>query len=161
MKSQDFTVIVNDTYEFDNLDANSLDIIESEGKGHFHILQGPKSYRAELVDSNFDQKKCSVKINGNLYLLEFKDPLDVLVKKLGLAAVSDQAVKEVHAPMPGLVLDIQVKAGDTVEKGMPLLILEAMKMENVIKSPGDGVIKSVAVEKGAAVEKSALLVEFE
>jgi biotin carboxyl carrier protein len=96
-----------------------------------------------------------------LYSLEFKDPLDVLVNKLGLAAVSDQTVKEIHAPMPGLVLEIQVSEGDTVEKGTPLLILEAMKMENVIKSPGDGVIKSVAVEKGAAVEKSALLVEFE
>ena len=161
MKSQDFKVIVNDTYEFDNLDLTSLDMIQAEGKGHFHILQGSKSYRAELIDSNFDQKKCSIKVNGNLYSLEFKDPLDVLVNKLGLAAVSDQTVKEIHAPMPGLVLEIQVSEGDTVEKGTPLLILEAMKMENVIKSPGDGVIKSVAVEKGAAVEKSTLLIEFE
>jgi hypothetical protein len=57
MKSQDFKVIVNDTYEFDNLDLTSLDMIQAEGKGHFHILQGSKSYRAELIDSNFDQKK--------------------------------------------------------------------------------------------------------
>ncbi len=161
MKSQDFKVIVNDTYEFEGLDVNTLDMIQSEGKGHFHILNGPKSYKAELVNANFDQKKCSLKVNGRLYTLEFKDPMDVLVKKLGLSAVADHAVKEVKAPMPGLVLDIQVNPGDTVEKGTPLLILEAMKMENVIKSPGEGVIKAVAVEKGAAVEKNALLVEFE
>ena len=63
--------------------------------------------------------------------------------------------------MPGLVLEIQVQAGQTVSKGDTLLILEAMKMENVLKAAADGVIKSIHVQKGAAVEKGALLLELE
>jgi len=59
------------------------------------------------------------------------------------------------------VLEIQVQAGQTVSKGDTLLILEAMKMENVLKAAADGVIKSIHVQKGAAVEKGALLLELE
>ena len=67
---------------------------------------------------------------------------------------------EIHAPMPGLVLEINVSEGQEVEKGDPLLILEAMKMENVIKAPGNGIIKKIHVEKGNPVEKNELLVEL-
>ena len=63
--------------------------------------------------------------------------------------------------MPGLVLDVMVAEGDTVEAGTPLLILEAMKMENVLKSEGDGTIKSIKITKGEAVEKRQLLIEIE
>ncbi|HKK78307.1 MAG TPA: biotin/lipoyl-containing protein, partial [Phaeodactylibacter sp.] len=63
--------------------------------------------------------------------------------------------------MPGMVLEVSVKAGEEVSEGTPLLILEAMKMENVIKSPGDGVIKAINVTKGEAVDKNYLLVEME
>jgi biotin carboxyl carrier protein len=63
--------------------------------------------------------------------------------------------------MPGLILAVHVTEGDQVQEGDPLLILEAMKMENVILSPRNGVICKVAVQKGAAVDKKSLLVEFE
>ena len=63
--------------------------------------------------------------------------------------------------MPGLVLDVLVTPGQKVEKGDALLILEAMKMENVIKASGEGVVKSIQVTKGAAVDKGQLLVEME
>jgi len=61
--------------------------------------------------------------------------------------------KMLKAAMPGMVLDVKVQAGDTVEKGEPLLVLEAMKMENIIKSPGDAAIKAVHVQNGQSVEK--------
>jgi biotin carboxyl carrier protein len=63
--------------------------------------------------------------------------------------------------MPGLVLDIMIKPGQTIEKGTPLLILEAMKMENVLKSEGDGVVKSIEVIKTQAVDKGQILIEME
>jgi biotin carboxyl carrier protein len=63
--------------------------------------------------------------------------------------------------MPGLVLNILVEAGQEVSKGDALLILEAMKMENVIKASGDGKVRSVKVKKGDAVDKGLLLVEME
>ena len=62
--------------------------------------------------------------------------------------------------MPGLVLELNVEAGQTIAKGDPLLILEAMKMENVIKSAGEGVVEEILVKKGAAVEKGALLIKL-
>jgi biotin carboxyl carrier protein len=63
--------------------------------------------------------------------------------------------------MPGLILEINVVVGQTVKENDPLLILEAMKMENSFLSPRDGVIKSIAVIKGDAVDKGQLLIEFE
>jgi biotin carboxyl carrier protein len=69
-------------------------------------------------------------------------------------------VKEVKAPMPGMVLRVEVVPGQEVQEGDPLLVLEAMKMENNLKSPASGTIKSVHVEAGKAVEKGAVLVVF-
>ena len=63
--------------------------------------------------------------------------------------------------MPGLVVDILKKSGDEVSEGENLLILEAMKMENVIKSPINGVIKSIGVKAKDTVEKNQLLISFE
>ncbi|MEM1216899.1 MAG: biotin/lipoyl-containing protein, partial [Bacteroidota bacterium] len=68
---------------------------------------------------------------------------------------------DVLAPMPGLILDVLVAAGQAVEKGTPLVILEAMKMENVLKAAGPGTVKAIAVQQGAAVDKKQLLIEME
>ena len=71
---------------------------------------------------------------------------------------TDNAVK---TPMPGLVIGIRVAPGDRVAKGTPLVVIEAMKMENIIKARTDGIIKSIAVKPGQSVEKSDILLEFE
>ena len=63
--------------------------------------------------------------------------------------------------MPGMVVKVLVKEGDHVKKGDALLILEAMKMENQVKSPGEGIVKAVRVKAGQAVESGDILVEFE
>jgi len=70
-------------------------------------------------------------------------------------------VREIKAPMPGMVLNIMIEAGAVVAKDQALIILEAMKMENVIKSPIDGTVKRVGVNQGVAVEKNTILIEFE
>lgn len=62
--------------------------------------------------------------------------------------------------MPGMVLNILVTEGQEVKKGDALIILEAMKMENILKSPTDGTIKKIAITKGFAVEKNQLLIQF-
>jgi biotin carboxyl carrier protein len=63
--------------------------------------------------------------------------------------------------MPGLVLSINIAVGDVLAKGETILILEAMKMENLIKATSDVTIKSIAINQGQAVVKGQLLVEFE
>ncbi|WP_020568203.1 acetyl-CoA carboxylase biotin carboxyl carrier protein subunit [Neolewinella persica] len=139
---------------------NALDLIAT-GEGTHHLLHDGKSYVVEVLRTDADAKTMSLRVNGREHHLQLADKTDQLVKKLGFSAVS--AIKSLNAiaPMPGLVLDIMVAVGDTVTDGTPLLILEAMKMENVLKSEGDGVVKSISVKKGDAVEKRQLLIELE
>jgi biotin carboxyl carrier protein len=71
-----------------------------------------------------------------------------------------QKINNVKAPMPGLIQSIAVAEGDSISKGDNLLVLVAMKMENVIKSSGSGVIKTLKVMSGQIVEKNQVLLEF-
>ncbi len=137
-----------------------LDIIPI-GDNQFHILQNGKTYRAKLLTADYNNKSLCLEINGNKYDLTIADQYDLLVKKMGLSTGGVQKIKNVKAPMPGLILDILVEPGQAVSKGDQLLILEAMKMENVLKAEGDGVVKSVEVKKSAAVDKGQVLIEME
>jgi biotin carboxyl carrier protein len=144
------------------VDPNNLnwDLLEIKD-GKFHILQDNQSFNATVLEANYETKTFSIKINKNVYTVNLKDKFDLLVEKLGFANMTVQKVNNIKAPMPGLVLDILVQAGDVVAKGDSVLILEAMKMENVIKAEGDAVVKSIEITKGTPVEKNQILVEFE
>ena len=129
-------------------------------EGNFHVLYKNKSYRAEVVKTDKATKTFQLKINNKIHTVELKDKFDLLLEKMGMANGASSKVNNIKAPMPGLVIDMKVKAGDTVKVGDPLLILEAMKMENIIKSPGDATIKNVKAKKGDTVEKGQVLIEF-
>ncbi len=130
-------------------------------EGYFHILHNNKSYKAEVVKSDRATKTFTLKINNHLHTVEVKDKFDLLLEKLGMSSAAGSKVNNIKAPMPGLIIDIKIQAGDTVNINDPLLILEAMKMENVLKSPGEGIVKSVTVKKGDKVEKNQVLIEFQ
>ncbi|MCP4440027.1 MAG: biotin/lipoyl-binding protein [Aureispira sp.] len=144
------------SFENQNFDWDLLEVKE----GYFHIVQNNKSYTASVLEANHEDKTFKIRINQEVYSIELKDKFDLLVEKLGLTNMNAQKANDVKAPMPGLVLDVLVKEGDEVAKGDSVLILEAMKMENVIKAAGDGVVQKISVDKGAAVEKNQVLVEF-
>ena len=127
---------------------------------NYHIIRNNKSYHAELIIIDRKQKKLELKINGKFYSVEVKDKLDLLLEKLGINGSSRSIVKQVKAPMPGLILSINAIEGEKVKMGDALLVLEAMKMENIIKSPADGVIKKIEVYVGDSVEKNQVLVQF-
>lgn len=127
----------------------------------FHILKDHISYTAELVEADYAAKKFVVKVNGERHEVQIKDRYDLLLDKLGLNQVNTRKMNDLRAPMPGLVLDIKVQPGQEVKQGDPILILEAMKMENILKAPGDGVIRAVKVNVRQNVEKNQLLIEFE
>jgi biotin carboxyl carrier protein len=120
----------------------------------YHIIRDDRSYEVEMLGDGM------MKVNGTLYTTETVSPHDALLRQLGIDRGSAGKVAEVKAPMPGLVLKVTAKAGDTVSKGDPLLVLEAMKMENVIKSPADGTIASIEVQQGRTVEKNQVMVKF-
>jgi biotin carboxyl carrier protein len=157
-----YKVKVNDAFEFDidSEEIQQLDAIKTSDNS-YHILKDHKTFHAELSDSQFNQKKYTVKINANFYTVDINNDLDELIKAMGFEVGASKMVNDIKAPMPGLILDIIVKMGQEVKENDSLLILEAMKMENVLTSPRDGIIKSISVKKGDAVEKNQLLVEFE
>ena len=140
--------------------VQDLDIV-AIGNNQFHILQNGITYKAKLLNADYNNKTLSLEINGNKYDLNIADQYDLLVKKMGLSTGGTQKIKNVKAPMPGLILDILIEPGQSITKGDQLLILEAMKMENVLKAEGDGVVKSVEVKKSAAVDKGQVLIEME
>lgn len=137
-----------------------LDLV-SEKPGRYHVLKDHRSYTVELIAVDSVEKKISLNVNGNNYSFDLTDQFDELLKNLGMDNVNNSVAKELKAPMPGLVLDVLVKAGDSVKKGDAILVLEAMKMENNIKSVSDAVVKKVVVQKGNAVEKNQVMVLFE
>jgi biotin carboxyl carrier protein len=126
----------------------------------FHVIYNDKSYHAELIDFDKSQKTCSVKVGNNIYPMQMSDQFDELLHQLGMDNLSSNKIAELKAPMPGLVLRLLVSEGDQVMKGGNLLVLEAMKMENIIKAPADVVVKSLKVIAGDKVEKNQLLMQF-
>jgi biotin carboxyl carrier protein len=134
--------------------------IQSVGNG-FHMLINNQSHTVYLVSYNSVEKKVIWKINGKKVQVSFSTAMDLLLRQLGMEKMNTIKVSEVKAPMPGLIRNILVQPGDAVTKGQGLLVLEAMKMENVLKSPADGKIKSIKIEIGQAVEKNQVLIFFE
>lgn len=147
-------------FDFDQKTVEALDIIETS-KDNFHILEKHKSTKAKLVASNYNKKTYDISVNNNTYKVNILDALDQRIDAMGFALGALKRVNSIKAPMPGLILEINVKVGDEVKEDDALLILEAMKMENVITSPRDGVIKTILVAKGDTVDKNKLLIEFE
>src|SRR5262249_51720501 len=126
----------------------------------YHVLFNNTSYTIDLVKLNSEERSMVVRVNAVKFTLQLKDKYDELLHNLGLDNLVSKKVNDIKAPMPGMVLNILVKEGDSVKKGDALLILEAMKMENILKSPSDGTIKKIAAVKGTAVEKNQLLIQF-
>lgn len=160
--STNYKLLVNNTASFEvtENDLQNFDAINVEAD-KFHVLKESKPYKAEIVSADFISKKYIVKVNNNTYEVAISDPLDELIKSMGIQRGRTKLVNAIKAPMPGLILEINVSVGQEVKENDPLLILEAMKMENCFLSPRDGVIKSISVEKGNAVDKGQLLIEFE
>ena len=164
-----YKIKVNGKYDFE-IDRSSEQLsinskkseadIKQLNTSSWHIIDQLKSYNAEVVSFNAAEKTAEIKVNNNIYTVSAKDQYDVLLDKLGLSSLNSAKVSEVKAPMPGLVLKIMVAEGDEVKKGDNLFVLEAMKMENIIKSPADVVVKTVKIKPGDKVEKGQVLLQF-
>ena len=159
-KKSSYKVNVNQQFSFEGLNAKDLDVI-ALGNNHFHLLHENQSFQAELLHVDYSAKRFTFKINGSKYEVQVEDQYDELIDKLGFTLSGTTKVTDVKAPMPGLVLEINVSVGQEVKEGEAILILEAMKMENVIKAAGDGIVKAIHVSKGTAVEKGFVLVEMD
>lgn len=157
-----FKVKVNSKWELDisKEEILSLDVVKLKEK-EYHLLENYQSYRGEIVDSNFNKRTYAVKVNGLVYNVSVENQLDQLIKNMGFSTGSTKNVKLIKAPMPGVVLSVNVKVGQEVLEDDALVVLEAMKMESSLVSPCKGIVKNVLVADGNTVEKGQLLIEFE
>ncbi len=124
------------------------------------IITPNKVHTIECLNIDKSTKEVTLRYHGAKHTLKITEPLDDILASMGLQDALTPKIDWVKAPMPGLVLDVKVQAGDTVKKGDTLLILEAMKMENAIKSPIDAQIKTIEISPGQAVDKGAILLHF-
>jgi biotin carboxyl carrier protein len=120
-----------------------------------------QSYNGEIVETNLADRKLVVKVNHRQFEITKKHPLDDLIKELGLDKKKVRRLNQLVSPMPGRVIGFSVAVGDHVTIDTPLLTLEAMKMENVIKSEGEGIVKSLTAKPEEVVDKGQVLIDFE
>ncbi len=100
------------------------DILEYK-EGKFHILRDNKSISAELVEMNLEEKTFLIKVNNNIYSVIVRDKYDELLREMGIDSSAGKKLNDIKAPMPGLVLNVLVENGQSIQKGDGILILDA------------------------------------
>ncbi len=146
-------LVNGNSYSWDVLrtSENSWSVIDKKGESFIVVLES----------INADSKKISLKINNQPIEVTEQSEFDLLLMELGISSGGSKKLKEIKAPMPGLVIDVIVEEGNDVVEGDVVLILEAMKMENVIKVTAPARVKSIKVKKGDTIEKGAVMITFE
>jgi len=130
-------------------------------EGLFHVIHDGKSTMAEVTGISREEKTVTVRIRGTEYSVKVENKFDLLLKEMGIDFSHNKKISDLRAPMPGLVSDVAVMEGQSLQKGDKIVVLEAMKMENILKAPETVIVKKVHILKGQTVEKNEVLVTFE
>lgn len=161
-----------------NIDADSIELDQAKGEWSvngkivkpdliklddysWNMILEDKIFHCILLEADRPNKTWVIEINGKRVKASITTAMDKLLKEMGIDTQASKKVKDLKAPMPGLIREIKVKVGDTIQAGDAVLILEAMKMENVLKAPAPAVVKALKVQAGDKVEKNAILILFE
>ncbi len=153
IKEEDGRMVINDA-------AIDWDASQ-QPNGLISVLFNGKSYTAIIEHTDRATKQVTLRVNGQLYTTSIKEPIDQLLTNMGLDLKSMQKLEPIKAPMPGMVLKVLVQPGQQINKGDGLIILEAMKMENILKATANATVKSIKAIERTAVEKGAILIELE
>jgi biotin carboxyl carrier protein len=127
---------------------------------HKRVYAKGKVYNITVLNPATADGEIELLLNQKRVKVNISSPLDELLKSMGLDNALEVKVTNLSSPMPGLVIKSSVNVGDQVRKGDPLMVLEAMKMENILKATADVTIDKINVKAGEAVEKGAILIEF-
>jgi pyruvate carboxylase subunit B len=142
------------------LNGRSVEVMSAPAGPHTtHLLVDGQSHVVTL--ERLDGGRFTATIGGHVVEGSVKSPRDLLLERYGMTNGAETTDRTVRAPMPGLVVRVLVEAGVVVEAGQGVIVLEAMKMENVLKSPSAGVVSTVHVAGGTAVGKNELLLEID
>ncbi len=125
-----------------------------------HLRIGSRSYDITSLRKEEENGSYHLLLNGMSLHIEIEDERAALLKSFGGEKSTKVHSAVLRSPMPGKISRLMVKEGELIEAGQGVLILEAMKMENEIKSPAAGIVKAIRVAESDAVEKNAILIEI-
>ena len=128
--------------------------------GRLHVIKGHKNFIIQILERDEKNKFFLLKINNQYFKVKLNDSFDHLLKKMGMNEGTGILHEKLQAPMPGQIVEIRIKEGACVSPGDPLVVLKAMKMENILKATSDAIIKKILVKEGDAVEKNQDLILF-
>lgn len=150
-------------WNFDGQETLASDgaVIKWEDETFFTISYNGNTFFGEILEENTESNLLKLKINHRVFTVGKKGPLDELISSLGMDVPKIRKLKELQAPMPGRIVNIAVKVGQEVNVGDEILSLEAMKMENVLKAEGTGIVKEIFAKPEQVVEKGQVIIEFE
>lgn len=136
-------------------------VLQWEDHRFFTLTYKGKVFYGELLDDQTESNYLKLKLNHRVFEVRKKGALDELISAMGLDVPKVKKLKELAAPMPGRIVNIAVEIGQKLEVGDDILSLEAMKMENVLKAEGIGVVKDIRIATNDVVDKGTVLIEFE
>ncbi len=147
--------------ELSEEDIGDLDVVDRDSNIEFHFLIGHKSYPIFLHEINKKRGVIKLLVNEKHYEFKIESEFNQFIENFRSEHTPEHFIEFVEAPIPGRILKYFVSPGDRVRKGEPLLVLEAMKMENVITAPADVVVDELLHEVGATIQKNERLIRFE
>ncbi len=136
------------------------ELSDIEGSPVRMVKLGTHVYRV-VAEKRQGRGKYTLWVDGYRFETEALDERTRSIRDLSAATAGPTGPAPIIAPMPGLIVRVNVSVGDRVEAGQGLVVMEAMKMENELRAIAPGTVRSVEVSPGTAVEKGALLVALE
>jgi hypothetical protein len=128
---------------------------------YFDITHNGVVFHGEIVQDQTENRSLTIKINHRVFVVKKKGELDEIIASLGFDKPKIRKLKELSAPMPGRITNIHIQLGQSINPGDAIVSLEAMKMENVLKAEGIGVVSAITIQQGDVVDKGTVLVSFE
>lgn len=155
--------MANRSWSIDDKEVSEMDgaIVRWETEKYFSLEYSGKTFFGEVLEEATESNRLKLKINHRVFEIKKKGSLDELIAAMGLDVPKIKKLRELQAPMPGRIVNVAVAIGDSLELGDEILSLEAMKMENVLKAEGIGVVKAINVATNDIVDKGTVLIEFE
>lgn len=157
--NQEYYFALNEKGKIEHNSKELSPKIEISDDGFTFVSVNGVRYPVEIMSKH--QNEYELLVNGVSYNFSIETPFSLQRKKMLTSQASESTTIRLKAPMPGKILEVMVKTGDSVKAGDTLLILEAMKMQNAILASTKGIIKKVLVKEGDATSKSDLLIELE
>ena len=127
------------------------------GNNLYSLLIDNQSY---TIEASKNKSEIRIIINQNEFIIPVMSSREKIESEIMGSSSSTDEKGEIRSPMPGLILKIEVEKGDPVQPGQPLMIMEAMKMENEIRAQFDGEVKEILVKENQKVEKDDLLLRI-